>query len=42
MHQELLRDLRNEVRSVKSELTAWQNEAFRNHDVSSGYERNFS
>jgi hypothetical protein len=35
MHQELLRELRSEIHGVKSELTAWQNEAFRSHDVSS-------
>ena len=34
MHQELLRELRGEIHGVKSELTAWQNEAFRSHDVS--------
>jgi hypothetical protein len=33
MHQELIRELRGEIHGVKSELTAWQNEAFRNHDV---------
>lgn len=33
MHQELLRELRGEIHGVKSELTAWQNEAFRSHDV---------
>lgn len=34
MHQELLRELRTEIHSVKTELTAWQSEAFRNHEVS--------
>lgn len=33
MHQEILRELRNEIHSVKTELTAWQNEAFRSHEV---------
>ncbi|KAF9452878.1 hypothetical protein P691DRAFT_803161 [Macrolepiota fuliginosa MF-IS2] len=33
MHQELLRELGGEIHSVKSELTAWQNEAFRSHDA---------
>jgi hypothetical protein len=34
MHQELLRELRTEIHSVKGELTAWQSEAFRNQEVS--------
>ncbi|KXN90514.1 hypothetical protein AN958_04186 [Leucoagaricus sp. SymC.cos] len=33
MHQELIRELRGEIHGVKSELTAWQNEAFRSHDA---------
>ncbi|KAL0580223.1 hypothetical protein V5O48_001816 [Marasmius crinis-equi] len=34
MHQELLRELRNEIHSVKAELTGWQNEALRNQESS--------
>ncbi|TFK42749.1 hypothetical protein BDQ12DRAFT_676749 [Crucibulum laeve] len=34
MHQELLRELRTEMHNVKSELTAWQGEAFRSHESS--------
>lgn len=33
MHQDLLRELRNEIHSVKTELTAWQSEAFRSQEV---------
>jgi hypothetical protein len=34
MHQDLLRELRTEIHSVKTELTAWQSEAFRSQEVS--------
>ena len=34
LHQELLRELRAELHGVKSEMSAWQNEAFRNQEVS--------
>ncbi|KAK7023928.1 hypothetical protein R3P38DRAFT_2954957 [Favolaschia claudopus] len=34
MHQELLREVRTEILSVKSELTAWQGEAFRSQENS--------
>lgn len=34
MHQELLRELRAEIHNVKTELTAWQGEAFRSQEVS--------
>jgi hypothetical protein len=34
MHQDLLRELRTEIRNVKAELTTWQSEAFRNQEVS--------
>lgn len=33
MHQDLLREVRTEIHSVKSELTAWQGEAFRSQEV---------
>lgn len=33
MHQEVLRELRNEIHTVKTELTAWQSEAFRSQEV---------
>lgn len=33
MHQDLLRELRSEIHSLKSELTAWQSDAFRNQEV---------
>jgi len=33
LHQEVLRELRNEIQSVKNELSAWQNDAFRTHEV---------
>ncbi|TRM62731.1 hypothetical protein BD626DRAFT_498259 [Schizophyllum amplum] len=32
LHQELLRELRTELHSVKTEMSAWQNEAFRNQE----------
>lgn len=32
-HQEVLRELRTEMHSLKSEVTAWQNDAFRNQEV---------
>ncbi|KAL1730253.1 hypothetical protein EV714DRAFT_250474 [Schizophyllum commune] len=32
LHQELLRELRAELHGVKSEMSAWQNEAFRNQE----------
>ncbi|KAF9001924.1 hypothetical protein BDQ17DRAFT_1357730 [Cyathus striatus] len=34
MHQEILRELRHELHNIKSELTAWQGEAFRSHESS--------
>ncbi|KAJ7771739.1 hypothetical protein B0H16DRAFT_1660701 [Mycena metata] len=34
MHQDLLREVRTEIHSVKSELTAWQGEAFRSQETS--------
>lgn len=34
MHQDLLRELRAEIHNVKTELTAWQSEAFRSQEVS--------
>ncbi|KAK1224473.1 hypothetical protein PQX77_012647 [Marasmius sp. AFHP31] len=34
MHQELLRELRNEIHSVKADLTGWQNDALRNQENS--------
>jgi uncharacterized protein YukE len=33
LHQELVRELRNEIHSLKSEMSAWQSEAFRNHEA---------
>ncbi|KAJ4488438.1 hypothetical protein J3R30DRAFT_3792845 [Lentinula aciculospora] len=34
MHQELLRELRNELHSFKSEMTSWQNEMIRSQESS--------
>ncbi|KIK63644.1 hypothetical protein GYMLUDRAFT_40712 [Collybiopsis luxurians FD-317 M1] len=34
MHQDLLRELRNELHSFKSEMTSWQNETIRNQESS--------
>ncbi|KAJ7632208.1 hypothetical protein FB45DRAFT_911811 [Roridomyces roridus] len=34
MHQELLRELRGEIHSVKAELSGWQGEAFRSQEAS--------
>lgn len=33
MHQELLRELRNELHSFKSEMSSWQSETIRNQEV---------
>ncbi|TFK67911.1 hypothetical protein BDN72DRAFT_842508 [Pluteus cervinus] len=33
LHQDLVRELRTEVHGLKSELTAWQTEAFRSHET---------
>jgi hypothetical protein len=33
MHQELARELRAEIHSVKKELMSWQNDAFRSQEV---------
>ncbi|KAJ7684688.1 hypothetical protein DFH06DRAFT_1156346 [Mycena polygramma] len=34
MHQELLREVRSEIHSVKADMTAWQGEAFRSQETS--------
>ncbi|KAJ7197192.1 hypothetical protein GGX14DRAFT_471760 [Mycena pura] len=34
MHQDLLRELRSEIHSIKAELTSWQGEAFRSQETS--------
>jgi hypothetical protein len=33
MHQELARELRSEIHSMKKELIGWQNETLRTHEV---------